>query len=422
MELAETYHFDIAALIHKFLVGTLTPEESARLDAWIAQSEDNQRLWQRMTDPVHLERELVKLKGADPVERERLMAEIAFRRLNGRRTMRKLLRYAAVVIPVVVLLGSAWYFWSGHSGRHADEALKSLEDVRIMPQGKVAQLVLANGKAIKLKGSTEKELTEQDGTQVSNQANALSYTAASGPGAPALYNTLITPRGGEYRVRLSDGTQVWLNAASSLRYPTRFTGSERSVYLAGGEAYFEVASDARHPFIVHVGGTKVKVLGTAFNVSSYEDDPRQEITLAEGAVYVTETGAAKKGVTLEPGYQAVVGGSAGLQVTEVNVEAVLAWKNGLFMFDNESLGSLMRKLSRWYDVEVVYEKGVDTLFHFTGRIKKYENITGILHLLEYTGKVTFEMKEHRLYVLPVTNVANTTASGKTVLSNVAFNP
>jgi ferric-dicitrate binding protein FerR (iron transport regulator) len=192
-----------------------------------------------------------------------------------------------------------------------------------------------------------------------------------------------------------------LNAASSLRYPTRFTGKVRKVFLSG-EAYFEVAEDERHPFVVDAGNTNVTVLGTKFNISSYTNDPGQKITLAEGSVLVNEKRNDKnKGVVLKPGFEAVIRNNENnVRVNKANVEAALAWKNGMFIFDSESLGSLMRKLSRWYNVDVKYDDGVDTLFHFTGRIRRYEDIAGILHLIELTGKVKFSLRQHEIEISP----------------------
>ena len=202
-------------------------------------------------------------------------------------------------------------------------------------------------------------------------------------------------------VELSDGTKVWLNAASSLRYPTQFNGKERKVYLTG-EAYFEVAKDAAHPFMVKADRMDVTVLGTKFNVSSYPDDPIQRTALAEGSVLINDAGQLAEngdGVMLKPGYEAAIRKNGRrIHVNKVNMEAALAWKNGMFIFDGESLGSMMRKLSRWYNVEVKYDDGVDTLFHFTGRIRRYEDITGILRLIELTGKVGFTLKDHELHV------------------------
>jgi hypothetical protein len=320
-------------------------------------------------------------------------------RISGKRpVVRRMLRYAAVLLPFLLVCGAGWYFFSNREQKSKDAPV--LADVHILPQGKVAQLILANGKKINLTDSLREAITEKDGTKVQNRSSALSYVSGDSH-AKTLYNTLVTPRGGEYLVELSDGTKAWLNAASSLRYPTQFNGRERKVYLTG-EAYFEVAKDAAHPFMVKADRMDITVLGTKFNVSSYPDDPIQKTALAEGSVLINDAGQLAEnsnGVLLKPGYEAAIRKNGRqIHVNKVNIEAALAWKNGMFIFDGESLGSMMRKLSRWYNVEVKYDDGVDTLFHFTGRIQRYENITGILRLIELTGKVGFTLKDHELHV------------------------
>ena len=412
MKHPQPYHFDIAELIHKFLTAELTPEQSQRLEGWVAESDDNRLVFEHMTDPRYVERGLEGWDSPKAAEWERLLGHIAEKRRPVRRIFARSLRYAAILAPLVLLCAGGWYFYRRHAQATGSPS-GTLAGVKIMPKGKVAHLVLGNGRVVELNDSSHQQLTEKDGTEVSNRASELRYAARRGADEKVVYNTLETPRGGEYQVRLSDGTVVWLNAASSLKYPTKFTGGKRTVYLMAGEAYFEVATDAAHPFIVDAPHAEVKVLGTKFDISSYDDDPGQKVTLQQGGVYVHETGTANsRGISLKPGYQVVIdGNSRQLHMDKANLEAVLGWKNGLFIFDNESLGSLMRKLSRWYDIDVVYEKGVDTLFHFAGRIKRYENITGILHLLEYTGKVSFQMSANVLYVYPGKSVLPEQGSG-----------
>lgn len=388
-------YFEIAGLIGKFLRDEVSPEEAARLEAWIAEDEEHKKLWERLTDPLYME------EGVQYWQDNR-NKEINWKRLSGRISgkrpvVRRMLRYAAVLLPFLLVCGAGWYFFRYQEQKSKDVPVLASH---ILPQGKVAQLILANGKKINLTDSLPEAITEKDGTKVHNRLSTLSYVSGDGH-AKTLYNTLVTPRGGEYMVELSDGTKVWLNAASSLRYPTQFNGKERKVYLTG-EAYFEVAKDAAHPFMVKADRMDVTVLGTKFNVSSYPDDPIQRTALAEGSVLINDAGQLAEngdGVMLKPGYEAAIRKNGRrIHVNKVNIEAALAWKNGMFIFDGESLGSMMRKLSRWYNVEVKYDDGVDTLFHFTGRIRRYEDITGILRLIELTGKVGFTLKDHELHV------------------------
>lgn len=395
----------IARLIAKSLKEELTAEESAWLEAWVAESAQNRAIYGRLMRADYLEEQLSFWEHHDPeVYWPQMEEAIARDQSRWRRTMQGVRRYAAILLPLILVCGAGWYWISHFPKNQAENRPDSLAGVHIMPRGKVAQLVLGSGRVISLNDSVREVVTEKDGTQVRNKASALSYLAGNHHSEKALYNTLITPRGGEYQVTLSDGTKVWLNTASSLRFPTRFQGKQREVVLSG-EAYFEVSKDEKHPFIVRTANDmKVTVLGTKFNISSYTDDPGQKITLTEGSVRVRnedEPARTDSGVLLKPGYQAVFSkDNRRISVAKANLEAALAWKNGLFLFDGESLGSILRNLSRWYDVKVVYADGVDTRFHFTGRIHRYENITGILHLLELTGKVEFTMNGRQLEVVP----------------------
>lgn len=402
-------YFEIAELITKFLEGKLSPEESAKLRAWVDENKRHQKIWERLINPDYLEDHIHFWENNTTAGYWKQLEEALSRgdRTSGiislKKTVRKSLRYAAVIIPLLLLCGAGWYLMNRGHKSEVQNHQETLADVHIMPLGKVARLVLGNGKVVSLNDSLQETITEKDGTRVKNGSNAISYSGSDQSTKEAVYNTLITPRGGEYEIVLADGTKVWLNAASSLHYPVRFSGKERQVSLKG-EAYFEVAKDERHPFVVNAGNTNVTVLGTKFDISAYNDDPSQKVVLAEGAVRVNEINdqaSEKKSVLLKPGFVAVIKGNYSISVNKADVEAALGWKNGLFLFDGESLGSIMRKLSRWYNVEVKYNDGADTLFHFTGRIQRYENITGILKLIELTGKVKFGVIGKEVVVMPV---------------------
>lgn len=401
MEQNERY-FYIAGLIGKFLRSELSSEEEAQLRAWVDESDKHKELWERMTDPQYMQEHMQYWEDSKDKKAywERLSAEISGKQPSARTIGRTLLRYAAVLLPLIVICGAGYYFFSKRGQTNHETAY--LADTQILPQGKVAQLILANGETLDLNDTLEEAIIEKDGTKLHNGSSALSYVSGSGVrSADILYNTLVTPRGGEYRIDLADGTKVWLNAASSLRYPTQFNGKERKVYLSG-EAYFEVAKDTAHPFIVSADRMDIAVLGTKFNVSAYPDDPSEKTTLAEGVVRIKDAGQPSgnsEGVILKPGYEAVMKKNGGaIQVDKANLETALAWKNGMFAFESESLGSLMRKLSRWYNVEVKYDEGVDTMFHFTGRIRRYEDLAGVLRWIGLTRKVSFALEGGELHV------------------------
>jgi ferric-dicitrate binding protein FerR (iron transport regulator) len=212
------------------------------------------------------------------------------------------------------------------------------------------------------------------------------------------YNEIRTPRGGQYRVVLSDGTQVWLNAASSMRFPVVFPEGERRVELRG-EAYFEVAKDTAKPFRVEAPGSLVEVLGTHFNVNAYDDESTVRTTLLEGRVSVRSTrgGMADRKRVLMQGQQASVTQDGTVRVTsDADTEEAVAWKNGRFHFNSSDLRSIMRQVARWYDAEVVFEG--DPELHFTGQITRKDEVATVLRMLEMTGEVRFRIEGRRILV------------------------
>jgi ferric-dicitrate binding protein FerR (iron transport regulator) len=399
--MAQTYpNFDISNLIARYLDGTLTAEEWEKLNVWIEENDEHKRIWKALTDPKHLEANLSRWRAENLDESwNKLQSMISDNQSAVKRVRRlQFFKYAAAIIGVIVS-GLAVTYLLTSKQFSAAEPTSQTQVAEILPQGKVAKLVLGNGTVVSLNGSKNSPIVEEDGTKVFNDQNGVHYSSDNRIDNKELYNTLIVPRSGEYRVVLSDGTKVWLNAASSLKYPTKFSTNQRKVILSG-EAYFEVTKDVKRPFIVKTDNTQVEVLGTKFNVSAYTEDSKNKVSLAEGKVVVEQLKQGKKErVVLMPGYGAVVEKhKKGIQTTHVNLEADLAWKDAMFVFEDEALGSIMKKLSRWYDVNIEFEKGVDTLFHFTGHIEKYENLAKTLHLLELTRKVSFDISDHNVTV------------------------
>lgn len=395
-------HFEISRLLAGLINGTLTAEETARLEAWRQESPANKALYDRMTDPSFLSAELEHWEA----EGQEQAKEQFFRKKDeagGRAPakIRYIFRYAAAVLLLLVLAGGGVYLL-----RQEQKPLPVLqvEDMRadssFLPRGNVAKLVMKNGHEVALKGEAEQEFEEEDGTRVKNGYSALRYQAHQQKAdAETVYHTLVTPKGGEYTVMLADGTTARLNAASSLRFPIRFEGKERVVELSG-EAYFEVAKDAEHPFIVKTARSLVRVLGTDFNVYAYADMPDERTTLASGAVKVSHP-EQERGMILQPGFQAQVQAAVNdIKVVRADMEEALAWKNGLFVFNGASLGDILRQIGRWYDVDINCESSMERKFHFSGRIHRYENIAGVLELLEMTGKVRFQLQGRTLIVRP----------------------
>ncbi|MDR3713641.1 MAG: FecR domain-containing protein [Puia sp.] len=309
-------------------------------------------------------------------------------------------RRYAVAACVVLLLGYGAYYLSLHS-RRQEVTLRASppkpERREVPPGGNRAILTLSNGSSIVLDSADNGELARQGNTRIVKLDNGqLAYRAKNGGETEILYNTMSTPRGGQYKLILPDGTAVWLNAASSIRYPTAFAGGQRQVDVTG-EVYFEVRPDKTMPFIVVVNKTqKIEVLGTHFNVNAYADEATVNTTLLEGSVRVVQGGRDRR---LEPGQQAQVGKDGEISIVrDVNTDATVAWKNGVFLFDHSSIQSVMRQLCRWYDMEVEY-RGQVTGDLFGGDIRRSLPLTKVFHFLE-KSQVHFSIEGNKIIVMP----------------------
>jgi transmembrane sensor len=298
-------------------------------------------------------------------------------------------RYVAAIAAMIALITAGVYFYQ----KDKIEGI-SQSDIANIPAGtNKATLTLADGTIINLDSATNGELAQQTGIKITKTADGqLIYNIVddqkSAVQAETAYNTITTPRGGQYQVNLPDGSKIWLNAASSLKYPIRFGKDQRKVELTG-EAYFEVTSllkDEQHtkmPFIVKTDNQEVVVLGTHFNINSYTDENLTRSTLLEGSVRVTTLSAEHTSSILKPGQQSILSNNT-LKVQAVDTEEAVAWKNGYFQFNESDLGSIMRQISRWYNIDVVFEgRSPNDLFHF--KASKDQNLTEILKIFEING-------------------------------------
>jgi ferric-dicitrate binding protein FerR (iron transport regulator) len=268
-----------------------------------------------------------------------------------------------------------------------------------LPGSNKATLTLSDGKKIGLDTAHNGLLAREGNTKVLQSGNGqLNYQAAetSFGGKEIAYNILSTPRGGQYRLVLPDGSRVWLNAASSIRYPTVFDRRERKVEVSG-EAYFEVITNAAMPFRVTGKGVTVEVLGTSFNVNLYDDEPLMMTTLSEGKVKVTGD---RNSQLLAPGEQAQwsPGGEIKLE-KDIDMEKTMAWKNNQFIFERDDLPAILRQLGRWYDVEIRYQDSPKP-YHFSGIISRARNASDVLRMLEATGNIHFDIEGKKIIVKP----------------------
>lgn len=321
-------------------------------------------------------------------------------------------RYAAAVI---VLVGAGlWWLMVGQrfpAGMTGEKGISRVEPV-IAAGGNKAVLTLANGSRIVLDDAQNGNIAEQGNSKISKTANGqLAYTILNGKSTEVVYNTLSTPRGGEYKVTLPDGSQVWLNAASSITYPTTFVGGTRSVEITG-EVYIEVKKNAKQPFYVTTRKTTIQVLGTSFNVNAYDDEEAIKTTLIEGSVRVIPVGSNERagdfrirdsllrsegGVILKPGQQASFHPMIKrftLQSTDIELD--MAWKNGMFEFKNAAITTVMRQAARWYDLEIVYGENITETLN--GSIPRNVTAAEFFKVLEMTDELRFTIEGKKVTV------------------------
>lgn len=302
-------------------------------------------------------------------------------------------RYIGAAASIFLLLFSGWYFYTSNKTGQAKQI--SYQQTAVAPGSNQAMLTLSDGSSVVVK-ETSKGLLAKDGSTevIKNQRGELEYASSEKAEKPGGRNTLHVPRGGSFQVNLPDGTKVWLNSATTMTYPAANVGSERLVELHG-EAYFEVSPDKKRPFKVISNGTEIKVTGTHFNVSAYQDDNHVTATLAEGQVVVSFNNQQK---TLRPGQQSVSGSGSTLLVQEVDVESALAWKQGYFVFEDQDIAGIMKMVSRWYDVEVDYETALPTQ-RFGGTFSKSKGLDGLLNYLEQLSNIHFKKQGKKITMI-----------------------
>ena len=391
--------FHIADLIVKKIRGTIATEEQQELDRWIREDPQNQVLYDRASDP---KKQLEKLEIYGLFDKEKVWAgleEELFAKKTVRFVPRKYLRYAAaILLPLLVTGGFAWWYLR----TPAPAGLAEIDN-EIDPGTQKAVLILSDGGTVELGQGKSMTTVHEGDVSITDADNRISYVAGTEAAASLarVYNELRTPRGGGYNLQLADGTMIWLNSGSSLKYPVGFNDSIRQVYL-DGEAYFEV-SPGNTPFIVSSGSMNTRVLGTSFNIYAYSDDSSYKTTLIEGQVLVETSSpgtSASSGMILKPDEQAVFIQSTGeISKKEVDAAEYTSWTRGKLEFHNESLEEVMKRLARWYDFDYIFENEAARDLHFSARLDKNENISSVLEMLEMTTDVRFEFRDQRIVVL-----------------------
>lgn len=323
--------------------------------------------------------------------------------MEGRTPARvKRLWYPAVAAACfLMILGAGLFYYNQRNAEIFKTYAVTTGIHDVAPAQNTATLTLANGKKIILAEAVTGLIAEEANVSIFKTADGkLVYKAKSSAANTQKssfensgLNTITTARGQQYQVELSDGSKIWLNAASSFTFSATFASLKQRKVELNGEAYFEVAKDKAHPFIVKTDKQEVEVLGTHFNVNSYSDENTTKTTLLEGSVKVSDK---KEQKILHPGQESVVTKNA-LNVRDVNTEEAVAWKNGDFIFDNEDFGSILRQVARWYNVEII-DNGNHEDLHLSGTVSRSKNISAVLKALEVTGKVRFKVDGNRVIV------------------------
>ena len=389
MEYPKDYR--MSRLIAKKLMGVIRSEEEKKLDTWLEEDIKNRNLYEHILDEENiLSRDLYA---------KRLDVEYSWKLLRGRlirqgECRHLFFRYIAVAVSVILLIGIGLY-WSTRK----NQEVQPVETIaRIEMGSSKAVLVTSCGDEIVLQDSSVQLIALGKGMVAKNDSGRVSYEGINSvENEEALeYNIIRVPRGGEYKLFLSDNTEVFLNSDSEIRFPVKFGKNRRDVFLSG-EAFFIISKDVSRPFIVNANNkVSVEVLGTQFNLQAYSDEDFVKTTLSEGRVRVYDE---KQSVKLHPDEQAIYNGTDGKFTTrKVDASKYSAWKDGRFVLQNCTLGDIMTRLGRWYNVDILWVDSEVKKYHFSGELARYKDFVEILRMLELATQVRFEVKDRTILV------------------------
>jgi transmembrane sensor len=431
----------IAHLMYRHLSGTITEPEAAELDEWVNQSDDHRLLFAEVNDNGKLGENIalihpdewnridtnISQKIREGITKTEPTPAIIVHRVHFLKTA--FFRYAAAIL---ILIGIGTYLYINNQKEKPSVTQINPLPVQndVAPGGNRATLTLADGSKIVLDSAANGEIAKEDNATITKSGSKIEYSSVSRPPSSVSYNTMSTPRGGQYQLTLPDGSQVWLNAESSITYLTAFSETERERRVTiTGEVYFEVAKDKTKPFIVALspagggvreangnmspagggvreangGGLEIEVLGTHFNINAYKEEPTINTTLLEGSVRLTShlspltKNAVHTSLILKPGQQGQLSENKLTLAANPDIEQVMAWKNGMFQYERTGIHNIMRQVERWYDVEVIYEEEIGDV-DFTGGIARSETVSKLLTMLEKTGAIHFKIEGKKIYV------------------------
>jgi transmembrane sensor len=392
---------NILALIEKYNACTANAEEKNIINEWYLSFDDTAVSVD--VNEIYAKKQLeerIRMRLHNTIENE----EVIFHSKQKRRWI-----FPAVAAALIFAIGLFIFFPSKKTvtpkiiSKNNTTKPSNINDIK--PGGNKAMLTLADGSTIVLDSASNGTLGQQGNIKIIKLDNGLLAYTVNGKqlteNDEAFFNTISTPRGGQYQVTLADGTMVWLNAASSIRFPAVFTGTQRKVEITG-EVYFEVAKNKEMPFKVKATSSEIEVLGTHFNVNAYSDEANIKTTLLEGSVKISATSFVSNTQTtktLLPGQQASNNNDGKIKIiNNADLEETMAWKNGRFQFKSTDLKSILRQIARWYDVDVEYKGNVD--LHFTGQLTRNENVSKVFEKLALTNEVHFKIEGKRIIVSP----------------------
>lgn len=381
----------IAGKLSRYLLHRQDTTLEQEVRDWQKSGKRQQQLFNELSRPDYYARQAKRREAINKKYSWEQFINSRQQKIQRRRI--QIISYAATVILLLTAGGLLW-----HNNPQPAQTPLLTAHPQLNPGSQKASLILGDGKEIPL--NNDLTLTEKNGTIIHNhKSGELAYQTGEATDTSLQYNILRVPRGGEYRLTLPDGTQVWINSESELRFPTRFSGNTREVFLKG-EAYFEIAHNLQQPFYVHSQHIQVHATGTAFNVAAYNDETEMKITLVEGGVNIEENQQIISKLT--PNDQFTLNKENGhYHIATVDPRAAAAWKNGSFFFDDEPLYSIIRKLSRWYNVDFECSKPEISHYKFSGEIRKYENAIQVLNMLKLTNEINYTIEtNHKIIISP----------------------
>jgi len=388
----DEHAFRVAYLVAGFIRNTLTDAENIELDTWVTANIENQRFFEKLIDEKNQDEWLKQIGEVDTTAAlKKIKSRISFTPARKKSTIRSLWVYAVAACLIIGLMIT--FLLISKDKTPQQSPMVQLHDNDIAPGKNQATLTLSDGTIIGLDTVENGRVVAQSSSHITKlDSGQLAYQLVNPTMLPQsdIFNTLTVPAGGQYKLVLPDGTNVWLNASSSLKYPTVFGGAKRKVELTG-EGYFEVAKDPMYPFEVSANGSTVQVLGTHFNVNAYADEPVVKCALAEGAIRLNNS------VVLKPGEEGVVGKNGNIEKGKADLASALAWKNGQFNFKQAPIDLLMRQVARWYNAGIIYDTKITD--HFNAEIPRNVPVSKLLHLLEATGSVHFKIENNTITVM-----------------------